>query len=106
MCCRYYLDDSTSFLAPYAKSAADSPLTEKMAAKLGRTLVVRGEVRPTDMVPAVALGRQGTAGTFPMIWGYSGTGRKAPIFNARSESAGEKPMFAEEIHVAICCVCG
>ncbi len=66
-----------------------------MAAKLGRELICKGEVRPTDMVPVIALDRQGVRGCFPMIWGYSEKGIRGPLFNARSELVGEKPMFAE-----------
>ena len=45
------------------------------------------------MVTGIALNRNGVMTTFPMIWGYSVQGAKGPVFNARTETVGEKPMF-------------
>jgi putative SOS response-associated peptidase YedK len=50
--------------------------------------VKRGEVFPSDIVPALT-----SAGPLLMKWGFSlGTGRGL-VINARLETAGEKPMF-------------
>ena len=95
MCCRYYIDDTADELLPYFEAAVQSPLTAKLVAKLGKALKTKGEVRPTDMVTGIALNSRGVVKTFPMVWGYSVQGAKGPVFNARSETAGEKPMFKD-----------
>ena len=95
MCCRYFIDDHADELLPYFEAAEKSPLTEKLVAKLGRPLRIRGEVRPTDLAAALARSKQGGTAAFPMIWGYSVEGAKGPVFNARSETAGERPMFRD-----------
>ena len=93
MCCRYFIDDKADELLPYFEEAEESPLAGKMTAKLSRPLVTSGEVRPTDMVPVIARNRAGGIGCFPMIWGYRQSGR--PVFNARTETAAQKPLFRD-----------
>jgi putative SOS response-associated peptidase YedK len=93
MCCRYFIDDKADELLPYFEEAESSSLAEKMTAKLSRPLVTSGEVRPTDMVPVLARGRSGGLRYFPMIWGFRQSGRA--VFNARSETAAEKPLFRD-----------
>ncbi len=95
MCCRYYIDDGADELLPYFEAAEQSSLTEKLVAKLGKALITKGEVRPTDMVAGIALNKRGMMATFPMVWGYTNRGAKGPVFNARSETAGEKPLFKD-----------
>ena len=95
MCCRYYIDDTADELLPYIEEAEKSPLTEKLVAHLGKALVTKGEVRPTNMVPGIACNKKGTISTFPMVWGYTVPGGKGPVFNARSETAAEKPLFKD-----------
>jgi len=51
-----------------------------------------GDVAPTDMAAVIASSRALTPGVFAMRWGYAGAGR-APVINARSETAHERPMF-------------
>lgn len=95
MCCRYFIDDTADELLPDFEAAAQSSLTVKLVAKLGKGLKTKGEVRPTDMVTGIALNRNGVMTTFPMVWGYSVQGAKGPVFNARTEKAGEKQMFKD-----------
>ena len=95
MCCRYFIDDTADELLPYFDAASQSSLTTKLVAKLGKPLITKGEVRPTNMVTGIALNKHGSETAFPMIWGYSVKGAKGPVFNARSESAAERPMFKE-----------
>ena len=95
MCCRYFIDDKADELLPYFESAVHSSLTDKLVAKLGKPLVTTGEVRPTNMTAGIALNKRGIVSTFPMVWGYSVQGGRGPVFNARSETAAEKPLFKE-----------
>ena len=91
MCCRYYMEMSPE-LRPIVEAARRSSLADKMVKKLGRPLITSGEVRPTDIVPVIAPGKNGERCVFPMIWGFRG---KSVLFNARSETAGAKPTFRE-----------
>lgn len=61
-----------------------------MRDKLARPITAEGEIRPTDIVPAVA--RSSTLALFPMVFGFSG---HSPLFNARVETASVKPMWKE-----------
>jgi putative SOS response-associated peptidase YedK len=49
---------------------------------------IAGEVFPTDVVPALAGGK-----VVAMRWGFTKPVGTGVVINARSETAGEKPMF-------------
>ncbi len=53
-----------------------------------------GEIFPGDGVPALCLSRAGNVRPFAMAWGYRLPGGKL-VFNARSETAAERPMFRD-----------
>ena len=90
MCCRYWIEDSREFETIIEKMG-HSPLIERWR----NTAAVKksGEIFPTDVVPVIAPDRFGEKGVFPMKWGYAG---RSLLFNARSETAGEKPTFRED----------
>ena len=94
MCCRYWMGESPE-LRPFVEQANRSPLKQKMVSKLAKPLKTAGEIRPTDMVPVVAPGRNGSPVVFPMIWGFSNPRAGGPIVNARVETASKKPMWSE-----------
>lgn len=95
MCCRYYMEMSPE-LRPYIEAANRSPIKDKLVSKLARPLVMEGEVRPTDLVPVVAPSSKSQEPTvFPMMWGFTIPRRQTSLFNARVESAAEKPAFKE-----------
>ena len=95
MCTRYYLE-KTPETEPYAEAAERSPLRDRMAAKLARPLKTEGEIRPTDMVPVIAVSaRSRSRSVFPMIWGFSPPPGGSLLLNARVETAGRKPTFRD-----------
>jgi putative SOS response-associated peptidase YedK len=51
-----------------------------------------GTVRPSDIVPVIAPDRQGKKDVFPMRFGFLMQAKL--LFNARTETASEKPTFA------------
>ncbi len=63
----------------------------------------KGEIRPTDIIPVVANSPSMAISTFAMKWGYSMPDGK-PMFNARSETAATKPMFADGMKQRRCII--
>lgn len=104
MCCRYYMEKSPE-LRPYIEAANRSSLKDRLVSKLARPLVTEGEVRPTDLVPVIAPSSKSLEPTvFPMVWGYTIPRRQTSLFNARVESATEKPTFKESWEKRRCIV--
>ena len=63
----------------------------------------RGEIRPGDMAAVIARGRQtGKAAAYPMLWGFHTA--QGLVFNARSESIADKPIFSESFRHRRCLV--
>lgn len=54
-----------------------------------------GVIRPSDTVPVLANNRALRPTPFAMKWGYTLPGKKGLLINARSETAGEKPLFRD-----------
>ncbi len=91
MCCRYYMELSPE-LRPIVEEINRSPLARKF---LETTAVLTsGEIRPTNVAPVIASSRSGARAVFPMKWGFTVPGRPL-LINARTETAGEKPMFRD-----------
>lgn len=94
MCCRYVM-----FLKGQAETAVEqlnaSELTRYVSDQLKKPVKTDGEIRPTDLTAVYAMNKKGVPGLFPMVWGYTPPTGKSLIFNARSETAGEKPMFRD-----------
>ncbi len=62
-----------------------------------------GEIHPTDLVPILTLG--GDKPTLQIMhWGFPKWDGKGVIINARSETAGEKQMFADALTHRRCVV--
>ena len=90
MCGRYFIDRSAELktVINEMKTSVLVKLWEKTS-----TIVTEGEIRPTDVVPVIALNRRGESSVVPMKWGFSG---KPLLFNARVETASTKPSFRNE----------
>lgn len=92
-------------LRPYIEAANRSSLKDRLVSKLARPLVTEGEVRPTDLVPVIAPSSKFQEPTvFPMVWGFTIPRRQTSLFNARVESATEKPTFKESWEKRRCIV--
>ncbi len=95
MCTRYALDITQPELREIIDIAKRSPLTDKFIDTHARPLITDGEVRPTDIVPVIAPNSKGEQQVFPMQWGFTARDNKRTLFNARLETAGEKPTFKD-----------
>ena len=67
------------------------------------TPVKTGEVCPTDMAAVIANSKAMNPTPFAMKWGYT-MDNHAPIINARSESAAEKPLFRDGMQQRRCLI--
>lgn len=65
--------------------------------------VKTGEIFPTDTVPVLANNRNRRVMPFPMQWGYTLPDGRL-LINARSETAGEKPLFQDAMRQHRCLI--
>ena len=91
MCCRYFVEMSPE-LRPIVEEMNRSPLARKFLEY--SAVLNEGEIRPKDVAPVIASSRSGRRAVFPMRWGFTVPGRPL-VINARTETAGEKPLFRE-----------
>jgi putative SOS response-associated peptidase YedK len=91
MCGRFFIDTDdidpwmASIIAEVNLRYANTPALEKLS---------RGEIFPTNIVPVVAT-ENGSQRVFLMSWGFARYDGKGRVINARSETAGQRPMFKE-----------
>ena len=96
MCGRYYIDDDTSKEIEKLVREIQGELSRETAAALQR--IRKTDVRPADEAP-VLLAAGGRIGCAWLRWGFplQQDSGKGLVFNARCESAAEKPLFREGI---------
>ena len=94
MCGRYNFSKNSS-----------SPMVQKVLENLQeRQIVVKtGEVNPGDVAAVIASNRKLAPQAFGMKWGYKLPDGKL-IFNARSETAAQKAMFADGMRQRRCLI--
>lgn len=91
------MEKGSSLLAPIIARALASPLARRFQLEMSKPMVTEGEVRPTDVAPVIAPGKDGRRAVFPMKWGFSVQidGKVKPVVNARLETAPVKALFRE-----------
>lgn len=67
------------------------------------TTVKTGEIFPGDVAAVIAMNRRLEPRVFAMEWGYRAPGGRR-IINARSETAAQKPMFADGMRHRRCLI--
>ena len=94
MCGRYNFSKNSS-----------SPMVQKVLENLqNRQIAVKtGEVNPGDIAAVIASNRKLQPQAFGMKWGYKLPDGKL-IFNARSETAAQKAMFADGMRQRRCLI--
>lgn len=95
MCSRYALDEG--FLPEAWKAALSALRIREPAMKTG------GEALPTDVVPVIANSRAMHPRLFAMKWGYTLPDGRV-LINARSETAAQKPLFAQSMRCRRCLI--
>ena len=102
MCTRFFMDTRSDELNEMIAQAMLTGLAGRFR-DAGRPMMTSGEVRPTDVVPAVAPNREGSKAVFPMRWGFRMRSGSL-LVNARTETAAVKPTFRESWKQRRCAV--
>jgi len=71
-------------------------IIDEVSRKFGDRAVNTGEIRPTNTAPVLTL-EDNRLVPCPVSWGFPRWDGKGVIFNARSESALQKPMFSKPL---------
>ena len=89
MCGRFFIaeEGEDALLTRMIEEAA-----RRQKAIVGEGEIARGEVFPSCTAAALAVGRSGQVGAFPMQWGFHRSDGGL-IINTRSETALDRPMF-------------
>jgi len=95
MCGRFYIPENDT---PEELQAVIDALERRQG-----TPVRRGEIRPADRAPVVAGNRQHIPTPFLMRWGYTLPGGRL-VFNTRSETAAQRPLFADGVNQRRCLI--
>lgn len=66
--------------------------------------IAMGEVFPASVAAALARGKNGEVGAYPMLWGFHRPDRKGLIINARSETAFDRPLFRASMLTRRCLI--
>ena len=98
MCGRFYIAEEDK--AEELQRIIDL-MNRKYNGNLG--IKTQGEIRPTDTIATIANGQSMQQGVFAMRWGYTMPDGK-PMFNARSETAAGKPLFADGMKQRRCLI--
>ena len=92
---RYWINKADPAIEQIIREMQKSPLINRFLHKQASPILSSGEIHPTDVVPVIAPDKAGKRAVYPMKWGYR-LDTKYPLFNARSETAAEKPLFQED----------
>lgn len=91
MCGRFYIDDETA------------QEIERIARRIDRKNAKTGDVHPSE--PALVLRADRDSMVAEVLrWGYESARKNTLIFNARSETVGEKPMFRYDYETHRCLI--
>ena len=94
MCGRYYVDDDTAREIEKLVRQVDEKM--KRTTTSCKVEVTAKDIHPTETAPILASSGLGLECRWQR-WGFPGFQKGRVIFNARSESAMEKPMFREAV---------
>ena len=91
MCGRFYIDDETA------------REIERIAEKIDRKRAKTGDVHPSEPALILRADRDSMAAEV-LKWGYESARKNTLIFNARSETVRERPMFRYDYETRRCLI--
>ncbi|MDE5588395.1 MAG: SOS response-associated peptidase [Acetatifactor sp.] len=94
MCGRYYVDDDTAREIEKLVRQVDEKMRGTVAAC--KVEIMAKDIHPAETAPILASSGSGLECRWQK-WGFPGFRRGQVIFNARCESAMEKPMFRDAV---------
>ena len=80
------------------------PLAQEMSIKLGKGLLISGDLYPTDIAPVLAPNKYGNMAVFPMAWGFTHNASPKPLANCRVETADSRPMWRDSWYRRRCVI--
>lgn len=99
MCGRYYIAENDPALDLFFQEA------DARARRMGIELAGRGEIFPSQVVPVLAPNQiKRETCVYPMRWGFKHPSRGILVFNARSETAREKPFYVSSTEDRRCVI--
>lgn len=79
-------------------------LAQQMSIKLGKSLILSGDLYPTDIAPVLAPNKYGNMAIFPMVWGFTHRATTKPLVNCRVETADAKVLWKDSWYRRRCVI--
>ena len=80
------------------------PLAQDMSIKLGKSLIMSGDLYPADIAPVLASNKTGNMAIFPMAWGFTHKATTKPLANCRVETADKKALWRDSWYRRRCVI--
>jgi putative SOS response-associated peptidase YedK len=77
---------------------------QEMSIKLGKSLIMSGDLYPADIAPVLAPNKYGNMAIFPMAWGFTHKAAPTPLVNCRVETADRKPLWRDSWYRRRCVI--
>jgi putative SOS response-associated peptidase YedK len=77
---------------------------QEMSIKLGKSLIMSGDLYPSDIAPILAPNKYGNMAVFPMAWGFTHQATSKPLANCRIETADSKPLWRDSWYRRRCVI--
>ncbi len=79
-------------------------LAQEMSVKLGKSLIMSGDLYPADIAPVLAPNKYGNMAIFPMVWGFTHKSTPKLLANCRVETADSKPLWRDSWYRRRCVI--
>ncbi|WP_295069087.1 SOS response-associated peptidase [Ruminococcus sp.] len=79
-------------------------LAQEMSLKLGKSLIMTGDLYPADIAPVLAPNKYGNMAVFPMAWGFTYKAAPKPLANCRVETADTKALWRDSWYRRRCII--
>ena len=77
---------------------------QEMSIKLGKSLLMSGDLYPSDIAPVLAPNKYGKMTIFPMAWGFTHQATTKPLANCRVETADTKALWRDSWYRRRCII--